>query len=169
MEIVILAAGKGTRMHSSQPKVMHSIGGKPMLAHVIDTAWSLVPDKIHAVVGFAAEVIEAAFETDQSNQSLSWVLQSEQLGTGHAVQQSLPGIDISARNIPVLVLFWDVPLVRQHTLSLVLAGCNDDSVSVLTVNTERPQGLGRIIRNESGEVTAIVEERDATAEQKQIM
>ncbi|MCG8412971.1 MAG: bifunctional UDP-N-acetylglucosamine diphosphorylase/glucosamine-1-phosphate N-acetyltransferase GlmU [Pseudomonadales bacterium] len=168
MEVVILAAGKGTRMHSAHPKVMHDIGGKPMLAHVVATAQRLQPEKVHVVVGFGAETIKLAFESFPLQVAINWVSQSEQLGTGHAVQQALPQIDVGAADNPVLVLFGDVPLIKAGTLQAVLTHCNRDSVSLLTVNTQKPEGLGRIIRNDENQVTAIIEERDASAEQKQI-
>lgn len=168
MEVVVLAAGKGTRMHSDHPKVMHTIGGKPMLAHVIEAAQSLQPNKIHVVVGFGAESIQKGFEAFSQKIAINWVLQTEQLGTGHAVQQAIPHIEVGTTSNPVLVLFGDVPLIKPATLKSVLAQCDDNSVSLLTVNTPRPDGLGRIIRNNENHVTAIIEERDASAEQKQI-
>ena len=168
MEVVILAAGKGTRMNSALPKVMHTIGGKPMLGHVIDTASRLAPKSIHIVIGFEADLVQSAFSDHPSGDAIQWAMQAEQLGTGHAVEQTLPNINLSAVDNPVLVLFGDVPLIRELTLKKVLEACTDDSVSLLTVNTNQPEGLGRIIRNDKDEVIAIIEERDATAEQKQI-
>ncbi len=168
MEIVILAAGKGTRMHSAHPKVMHTIGGKPMLAHVIDTAQSLGPEKIHVVIGFGADAIKQAFDSSPHKSILNWVIQVKQLGTGHAVQQALPQIDTDAASNPVLVLFGDVPLIKPETLKEVLEHCDDNNLALLSVNTQRPDGLGRIVRNNDNQVTAIIEERDASAEQKQI-
>lgn len=168
MEVVILAAGKGTRMNSALPKVMHTIGGKPMLGHVIDTASRLAPKSIHIVIGFEADLVQSAFLDHPSGDAIQWAMQAEQLGTGHAVEQTLPNINLSAVDNPVLVLFGDVPLIRELTLKKVLEACTDDSVSLLTVNTNQPEGLGRIIRNDKDEVIAIIEERDATAEQKQI-
>lgn len=168
MEVVILAAGKGTRMNSALPKVMHTIGGKPMLGHVVNTASRLAPKSIHIVIGFGADLVQSAFSDHPSGDAIQWAVQAEQLGTGHAVEQTLPNIELSAPNNPILVLFGDVPLIRERTLEKVLDACTDDSVSLLTVNTNQPEGLGRIIRNDKGEVIAIIEERDATAEQKQI-
>ncbi len=166
MEVVILAAGKGTRMYSSKPKVLHSIGGQAMLERVLNTASALQPDKMHVVVGFAAEAIQTHFQ-DNANlkDKLHWVTQSEQLGTGHAVQQAIDGIDTSSDDNQVLVLFGDVPLITEATLQDLLAQAGPDSLSLLTVVTGAPQGLGRIIRNDSAEVKAIVEHRDATAQQ----
>lgn len=168
MEVVILAAGKGTRMNSALPKVMHTIGGKPMLGHVVNTASRLAPKSIHIVIGFGADLVQSAFSDHPSGDAIQWAVQAEQLGTGHAVKQTLPNIELSAADNPILVLFGDVPLIRERTLEKVVDACTDDSVSLLTVNTNQPEGLGRIIRNDKGEVIAIIEERDATAEQKQI-
>ena len=168
MEVVILAAGKGTRMNSQLPKVMHTIGGKPMLGHVIDAASSLNPEHIHIVVGFGAEVIKSAFANSADTTKLKWALQAEQLGTGHAVQQALPSIQNRESANTVLVLFGDVPLITQQTLGQVIEACNENSIGLLTFHTDQPKGFGRIIRNQDDNVTAIVEERDATEEQKQI-
>lgn len=164
MEVVILAAGKGTRMHSETPKVMHEIGGKPMLGHVLNAAQKLGASKVHVVVGHGADEIRQAF----SNQPINWVSQTEQLGTGHAVQQALSDIDVAASSNPVLVLFGDVPLISIETLKAVVDGCHDDSLSLLSFETEKPDGLGRIVRADNGEVVSIIEERDASAEQKRI-
>lgn len=168
MEVVILAAGKGTRMQSETPKVMHEIGGKPMLAHVLTTASMLKAQKTHVVIGHGAELIKQAFSNTETGVEPIWVLQSEQLGTGHAVQQAVTGVDTNATANPVLVLFGDVPLVSISTLESVISKCNDDSLSLLTVKAANPQGLGRILRDGDGNILGIVEERDASAEQKQI-
>jgi bifunctional UDP-N-acetylglucosamine pyrophosphorylase/glucosamine-1-phosphate N-acetyltransferase len=168
MEIVILAAGKGTRMHSDAPKVMHQVGGKPMLERVLDTACSLNPDKIHVVIGFGGEQVRSAFTDHAAGEKIHWVEQKEQLGTGHAVAQALPEIDTKAQSNPVLVLFGDVPLITAASMERVLNNCADDSMSLLTVHAADPAGLGRIIRTASNNVCAIVEERDANEEQRQI-
>ncbi len=161
-EVIILAAGKGTRMYSDRPKVLHEIGGSSMLHHVINAARTLSPAGIHGVIGFQAQQIQDAFagQTD-----INWVLQTEQLGTGHAVQQALPGL---ADEGIVLVLYGDVPLVSTDTLLTLLASVGAAAASVLTLQTPTPTGLGRIIRDPGGSVTAIVEEKDASAEQKAI-
>ena len=151
-------------MQSGLPKVMHNIGGKPMLAHVINTARELAPDAIHVVIGHGADTIRKAFEAID----LNWVSQPEPLGTGHAVQLALAHINVESKDNPVLVLFGDVPLIRSQTLKLLLAGCRHDDLALLTARPVSPRGLGRIIRNSSGDVVAIVEERDATDEQKKI-
>ena len=136
MEIVVLAAGKGTRMHSDAPKVMHKIGGKPMLEHVLDTANELNPTRIHVVIGFGGEMVQSAMAEHLAADKINWVVQTEQLGTGHAVAQALPEIDVHAKSNPVLVLFGDVPLITDSTLERVLAGSQDDSLSLLTVHAK---------------------------------
>ena len=168
MEVVILAAGKGTRMNSQLPKVMHTIGGKPMLGHVVTAASNLKPDQIYIVVGFGAETIKASCNDAIGPFKLQWATQSDQLGTGHALQQALPNIQLSDHNNVILVLFGDVPLIKSETLAELVASCNANSIGLLTFTTDQPKGFGRIIRDDNNKVTAIVEERDATAEQKQI-
>ena len=169
MEVIILAAGKGTRMHSALPKVLHPIGGRPMLLRVLDTAVSLSPDAIHVVVGVGAEQAIALAEEAHPHASINWVTQQEQLGTGHAVRAALPGLKQSdADDNSVLVLFGDVPLISRSTLQQVIDHCGPEQVSLLTTRASVPEGFGRIIRNRDGDVAAIVEERDASAEQKRI-
>ncbi len=168
MEIVILAAGKGTRMYSDSPKVMHSIGGKAMLEHVIDTALTLNPQKIHIVVGFGSDSVRGALGGHARAALFNWVEQLEQLGTGHAVSQAIDDIETDAAANPVLVLFGDVPMITQETLKTVVSCCSDDCLSLLTFHAQNPGGLGRIIRKGDGGVTAIIEERDASEEQKKI-
>ncbi|MBT72095.1 MAG: UDP-N-acetylglucosamine diphosphorylase/glucosamine-1-phosphate N-acetyltransferase [Gammaproteobacteria bacterium] len=167
MEVVILAAGKGSRMFSDKPKVLHSIGGSAMLEHVVRTSRALHPQKIHTVIGFGVQQIKDYFARSNTA-DLTWVLQAEQLGTGHAVQQALPGINIEDGENQVLVLYGDVPLIQTSTLQELLSQTDGETLALLTVLTENPTGLGRIIRNTAGEVTRIVEERDANSEQKQI-
>ena len=168
MEVVILAAGKGTRMNSSSPKVLHEIGGRPMLSHVISTALELKPNKIHIVVGFGAEQVSTKIEDEFPDVPVNWVTQSEQLGTGHALQQALPDINTDSDDNPVLVLFGDVPFIREETLSAMLLESQAPQLSLLTFEASPPTGFGRIIRDSDGSVTAIVEERDASAAQKLI-
>lgn len=168
MEIVVLAAGKGTRMYSDSPKVMHSIGGKPMLEHVIDCALDLNPQKVHIVVGFGAESVRQALGSHAKAALFNWVEQLEQLGTGHAVSQAIDDIDTDAAANPVLVLFGDVPMITPETLKEVVSCCTDDSLSLLTFNANNPSGFGRILRQDDGDVMAIVEERDASEEQRKI-
>jgi len=160
LEICILAAGKGTRMKTATPKILQPIAGSPMLAHVVATARALSPQAIHLVVSEDYEPLKAAIE-DKGD--LNWVVQSEQLGTGHAVQQAAPHLDASAAT---LILLADVPLLAQETLQPLFQ--TDADVAVLTVNLEDPRGYGRIQRNAAGAITGIVEDKDATPEERLI-
>jgi bifunctional UDP-N-acetylglucosamine pyrophosphorylase/glucosamine-1-phosphate N-acetyltransferase len=161
LHVVILAAGQGSRMKSALPKVLHPIAGRPMLHHVIDTAKLLGAEKIHTVIGHGADKVRKA--TDEA--SVKWVIQSEQLGTGHAVAQALPDLPDDAR---VLVLYGDVPLTRHETLEGLVGTLDDNTLGLLTVTMDNPQGYGRIVRNANGDVQSIVEQKDASAEQQQI-
>ena len=161
LSIIILAAGQGTRMKSSRPKVVHSLAGRPMLQHVVDTSMSLKPDQVIVVVGHHAEQVRASIGNDQ----LVYVEQAQQLGTGHAVAQCLG--DLKDGN-DILVLYGDVPLVRAETLDELLSDAQESSLAVLSFVPENAQGYGRILRGEDNGVTAIVEERDASAGQKKI-
>jgi bifunctional UDP-N-acetylglucosamine pyrophosphorylase / glucosamine-1-phosphate N-acetyltransferase len=165
LDIVILAAGRGTRMNSNIPKVLHQIGGDSMLGHVLNAARKLESEKIHIVVGYAAQQIKTEFSSDKE---LQWALQEEQLGTGHAVMQAMPNIDISKPEKRVLVLYGDVPLTNFSTLRKLVQQASENTLCILTLLTENPKGLGRIVRDDSGEITAIVEEKDANDEQKKI-
>lgn len=160
LHIIILAAGKGTRMYSKLPKVLHSIGGKSMLEHVIDTASKLNPQSINVVIGHGKDLVLQTL----SHKKVNWVEQTEQLGTGHAVKCALTHIPQHGQT---LVLYGDVPLIDVATLQNLLENTNN-CVGLLTDTPANPTGLGRIIRNDSGSVVAIVEEKDATAEQKNI-
>ncbi|HEX7028474.1 MAG TPA: bifunctional UDP-N-acetylglucosamine diphosphorylase/glucosamine-1-phosphate N-acetyltransferase GlmU [Gammaproteobacteria bacterium] len=162
LSIVILAAGKGTRMKSATPKVLHELAGKPLLGHVIDKAESLNPAKICVVYGHEGERLKQAFA---GNSRLSWAEQSPQLGTGHAVQMAIDEIDGTDA---VLVLYGDVPLTRRSTLERLLRNVSENSIGLLTAFVDDPHGYGRIIRNSSGEVIAIVEEKDTDSRQKAI-
>ncbi|MEN8129134.1 MAG: bifunctional UDP-N-acetylglucosamine diphosphorylase/glucosamine-1-phosphate N-acetyltransferase GlmU [Pseudomonadota bacterium] len=159
--IIILAAGQGTRMKSSLPKVLHPIGGQPMLAHVIDTAEMLSPKDIYIVYGHGGERVIS--EIDRP--SIHWCLQEEQLGTGHAVSQALPTILPEQK---VLVMYGDVPLIRADTLKNILLALKDNDLSLLTVEIKNPQGYGRIVRDDHGKVCRIVEEKDADHAVKEI-
>lgn len=160
LEIVILAAGQGTRMRSALPKVLHPVAGKPMLAHVIDTARTLSPSRIHVVIGHGAELVRERLQADD----LNFVIQEQQLGTGHAVAQAAPFL--TADN--VLILYGDVPLIEQPTLERLLQQASPKQLALLTVDLDDPTGYGRIIRDGQGEVQAIVEQKDATADQRSI-
>lgn len=160
LDIVILAAGQGTRMRSALPKVLHPVAGKAMLGHVIDTARQLKPQKIHVVIGHGAELVRERLAADD----LNFVLQSEQLGTGHAVAQALPALTAER----VLILYGDVPLIEVETLQRLMQQVSEQQLGLLTVNLNDPTGYGRIVRDESGVVKAIVEHKDASAEQRLI-
>ncbi len=161
LNIVILAAGKGTRMHSDLPKVLHTVGAKPILGHVIDCAKALQPKKIIVVYGFGGERVKEAFSTEE----ITWVNQAEQDGTGHAVQQALPYLDADA---DTLILLGDVPLVDVNACKRLVAQA-DNKLAILSFNKADPTGYGRIVRNVKGDVRAIVEHKDATDEQRKIV
>jgi bifunctional UDP-N-acetylglucosamine pyrophosphorylase/glucosamine-1-phosphate N-acetyltransferase len=159
VNVVILAAGQGKRMHSDLPKVLHRLAGRPLLAHVIDRARALGAARIVVVYGYGGEAVREAIGDD----SIAWVKQAPQLGTGHALQQALPALAPSAHT---LVLYGDVPLTRAETLrSLIDAAA--DGVAMLTVELEDPAGYGRIVR-EGGAVKRIVEEKDASPPERAI-
>ena len=150
--IVILAAGQGTRMKSSLPKVLHTLAGLPLLQHVIDTAKKLNPNKIIVVYGHGGETVKTQINED----GVTWVEQAEQLGTGHAVEQAIPELENVDR---VLVLYGDVPLIKKATLERLLN--KESALSILTTNLPDPTGYGRIIRQADGYVEKIVEHKDA--------
>ena len=160
LEVVVLAAGQGKRMRSALPKVLHSLGGRPLLAHVLDAARALGARRPIVVHGHGAEAVRAAF----SQADVQWVLQAEQLGTGHAVQQTLPHV---AADAEVLILYGDVPLVRVATLKRLLEAAGD-GVALLTTELDDPHGYGRIVRTSGGRVQRIVEEKDASNEERAI-
>ncbi len=161
LHIVILAAGDGTRMRSRLPKVLHPLGGKPMLGHVIDAARALSPARIHVVYNPAVPAVREAFE---GAEDLQWAGQRERLGTGHAVQQAMPGIPADA---DVLVLYGDTPLVPASLLAELLSTC-PDGLALLTLAPPDPAGYGRIVRDADGVIEGIVEHRDATDAQRAI-
>jgi len=161
LSIVILAAGQGKRMNSGLPKVLQPLAGRPMLAHVIDTARSLEADAINIVHGHGGEAVQEHFPTAD----LTWTLQAEQLGTGHAVAQALPAIPPDHQ---VLVLCGDAPLVERETLAVLCDVVPATAVGLLTARLDDPSGYGRILRDADGAVAGIVEERDATDEQCEI-
>jgi bifunctional UDP-N-acetylglucosamine pyrophosphorylase / glucosamine-1-phosphate N-acetyltransferase len=153
LQVVILAAGKGTRMKSALPKVLHPIAGRPLLGHVITAAKALNPARIVVVYGHGGEAVPKAFE----GSGTAFVLQEPQLGTGHAVQQALPLLDGDGIT---LVLYGDVPLIMASTLTRVVEGAAS-GMSVLTVELDDPTGYGRIVRDGAGNVQRIVEQKDA--------
>jgi bifunctional UDP-N-acetylglucosamine pyrophosphorylase/glucosamine-1-phosphate N-acetyltransferase len=157
---VILAAGKGTRMYSNLPKVLHCLAGKPMVKHVIDTCQDIGSERIHLVYGHGGDEMKSTLATENVN----WVLQSQQLGTGHAVNQAALALQ---DNEKVLILYGDVPLIRSETLDDLLDAQPDGGIALLTVILDDPMGYGRIVRR-NGPVVAIVEQKDATEEQKLI-
>ncbi|MEZ9328412.1 bifunctional UDP-N-acetylglucosamine diphosphorylase/glucosamine-1-phosphate N-acetyltransferase GlmU [Vibrio breoganii] len=157
---VILAAGKGTRMYSKKPKVLHTLAGKPMAKHVIDTCVGLGANNIHLVFGHGSDQMKATL----ANEPVNWVEQKEQLGTGHAVDQASPHFSDDEK---VMVLYGDVPLINSETVEALLDGQPEGGVGLLTVVLDNPMGYGRIVR-ENGSVVAIVEQKDATEEQKTI-
>ena len=157
LNVVILAAGKGTRMRSDLPKVLHPVAHKSMVEHVIDTAKNLGCEAINLVYGYGGDKLQAKVVDD----SLNWVLQAEQLGTGHAVAQVTPHI---SDNDTVLVLYGDVPLIQAQTLQALLEAKPENGLAILTVNLDDPTGYGRIERD-NGKVVGIVEQKDANTEQ----
>lgn len=161
LHIIILAAGKGTRMHSKLPKVMHKLGGKPLLEHVIKTAETLQPEKIHVVYGADGDLIRKYF----TQENINWVEQQQRLGTGHAVMQALPHIEHSSQ---VLILYGDIPLVAEETLKRLIKNMPEDGLGLLSAEFSDPTGFGRIVRDNTSSVTAIIEHKDATLRQQQI-
>ncbi|MDN2482440.1 bifunctional UDP-N-acetylglucosamine diphosphorylase/glucosamine-1-phosphate N-acetyltransferase GlmU [Vibrio agarivorans] len=157
---VILAAGKGTRMYSNKPKVLHTLAGKPMVKHVIDTCNGLGAQNIHLVYGHGGDQMKETLKQETVN----WVLQADQLGTGHAVDQASPSF---ADDEKVLVLYGDVPLISEETIEALLDAQPTGGIALLTVVLDNPMGYGRIVRK-NGPVVAIVEQKDATEEQKLI-
>src|SRR6056297_1574952 len=150
LHVIILAAGQGSRMQSSLPKVLHKVAGKSMLHHVMDTARTLEADGIHGVIGHGADQVRAVTPADD----VAWAMQEQQLGTGHAVAQALPAVP---DGVVVLVLYGDVPLINPETLVALVSRVDDRSLGLLTVDLHNPDGYGRILRNEQGQVIAIVE------------
>jgi UDP-N-acetylglucosamine diphosphorylase/glucosamine-1-phosphate N-acetyltransferase len=160
LSVVILAAGKGTRMYSDLPKVLHPIAGKPMVKHVIDTAKQLGAHNIHLVYGHGGDFKQQRL----ANEPVNWVLQTEQLGTGHAMQQAAP---FFADDENILMLYGDAPLITKTTLEKLIAAKPDKGIALLTVVLDNPTGYGRILR-ENGNVIGIVEQKDANTEQLKI-
>jgi len=162
LNIIILAAGLGKRMNSSLPKVLHSLAGKSLLSHVIDTANGLLPHKICVVYGHGNDAVR---DTIGKNE-LVWVKQEPQLGTGHALMQALPHLDKKGLT---LVLYGDVPLISLETLQKLISASSEDNLALLTLRLNDPTGYGRIVRdNEENNVIAIVEDKDTNIDQQKI-
>ena len=160
LKVVILAAGKGTRMKSAMPKVLHRVADKPMVEHVIDASSSLGVDKTILVIGHGADQLRTTV-----TRNVEYVEQTEQLGTGHAVKQALPLLD---PNDTVLIGYGDVPLTKPETFKQLIDDVTDSNIALLTVIMEDPTGYGRIIRNAAGDVQGIVEQKDATPDQLKV-
>jgi len=161
LAVVILAAGQGKRMKSDLPKVLQPLAGKPLLGHVVSRARTLSPSSMHVVYGHGGDAVRAAL----ANENLQWALQAEQLGTGHAVMQAMPNV---ADDELVLVLYGDVPLIRADTLQQLIDAAGDKAMSLLTVMLDNPTGYGRIVRDASGAIQKIVEQKDASKAQLEI-
>jgi len=161
LSVVILAAGQGKRMNSDLPKVLQPLAGRPLLTHVIDAARAVGAADIHVVYGHGGERVREALHED----TLRWALQPEQLGTGHAVTQAMPGV---ADDALVLVLYGDVPLVRPETLRRLVAAAGTHTLALLSVRMKDPAGYGRVVRDRGGRVVRIVEHKDATAKERAI-
>ena len=164
LSVIILAAGKGTRMQSAKPKVLQTLAGKSLLAHVLDTCHQLTVDETIIVHGFGGEQVKAEITTQYAQSALTWVAQTEQLGTGHAVKVTLSDLPKDGQS---LILYGDVPLVSRQTLS-ALQSANTDGMSMLTLTVDNPFGLGRIKRDNNGNIEAIVEQKDASADEQAI-
>ena len=161
LDIVVLAAGKGTRMKSTKPKVLHPVAGKPLLQHVLDTSQQLGENNLIVVVGHGAEQVKSTVNATH----LSFIEQTQQLGTGHAVLQT---IDHLRDDAIVLILYGDVPLIGQETLATMLEKVNHFEMALLTVVLSDPSGYGRILRNQDNHIVAIVEQKDATPAQLRV-
>ena len=162
LEVIILAAGRGMRMHSALPKVLHPLAGRPLLTHVLATARRLSPRRLHVVLGYGAQAVKQAVEESLVKEPhITWVLQSEQCGTGHAVLQALPGVDDDAT---VLVLYGDVPLLRTETLARLA----QRSPALLSAELDDPSGYGRVLRDPGGQLQGVVEHGDATPAQRAV-
>lgn len=160
LEVIILAAGQGTRMKSNLPKVLHPLAGRPLLEHVVQTARALDPTAIHVVIGHGAVAVQSAL----ADYKLNWVIQQKQLGTGHGVLQAIPAV---SQDSTVLVLYGDVPLIAKETLEQLVAMA-EESPALLTARVSQPTGYGRILRDIKGALLGVVEEKDATDSERSI-
>ena len=159
LSVVILAAGKGSRMNSNKPKVLQTLAAKTLIKHVVDTVEKLKADNIIVVTGHLKEQVES----ELASYKITYVHQTEQLGTGHAVLQALPYLE----DQKVLILYGDVPLISAEVLDNLVTTTHDNDLGVLTAFMENPAGLGRVVRDKFGAVTSIVEEKDANDIQRQ--
>ncbi len=158
LEVIVLAAGKGTRMISDRPKVLHELAGEPLLGHVLRTVKQLRPRAIHVVLGYGAGLVRERF----ADENVQWVEQHEQLGTGHAVKTALPGVGAGC---VVLIVYGDIPLVDATELAMLVDSVGDGDIALLTAELADPHGYGRVIRDGNGKVADIVEQNDASATQ----
>jgi bifunctional UDP-N-acetylglucosamine pyrophosphorylase/glucosamine-1-phosphate N-acetyltransferase len=161
LEVIILAAGKGTRMYSDKPKVLHEVAGKPMLEHVLETCHELGADKLHVVYGFAGDLLRERI----SDEKINWVLQEEQKGTGHAIDVAMPHVSDEST---VLVLYGDVPLISSRSLRALLETAGSNAVGLMTAYLDDAGAYGRIIRDENKNFRAIIEYQDADPDQRLI-
>ena len=161
LEVIILAAGKGTRMVSSLPKVLHEVAGKPMLQHVLDTCHELGADRLHVVYGYGGDLLREKIQNDDVN----WILQAEQNGTGHAVDIAMSHVSDEST---IIVLYGDVPLISKESLNALLQACGEQSVALMTAFLQEGGSYGRILRDSNQCFQSIVEHRDATPEQCEI-
>ena len=158
---VILAAGQGKRMNSDLPKVLQPLGGRSILSHVLATASALDSQSINIVYGHGGDLVRKEFESS----TVDWTFQAEQLGTGHALKQALPNI---SKDHQILILFGDVPLITEGSLKKLLKVAIKGGIALLTAELSNPEGYGRVLRNDTNEIIEIVEEKDATSDQKLI-
>lgn len=164
LSVIILAAGKGTRMQSAKPKVLQTLAGKSLLGHVLDTCHQLTVDKTIIVHGFGGEQVQSEITNQYTNASFTWVAQTEQLGTGHAVKVTLSDLPTKGQS---LILYGDVPLVSRQTL-ISLRDANTNGISMLTLTVNDPFGFGRIKRDQANNIIAIVEQKDANSDERSI-